>query len=80
MSVFPSGLQIGEHRAPKGTNIATITVTSANIHSGAGEGFSVLTTVKMWDKLIVLGEKGEWLNVRLENGEGGWINRKFTRR
>ena len=55
------------------TTVVTVTWTSANIRSGAGNEFPVVTTVKQGDKLTVIGESGEWFNVRLENGQEGWI-------
>jgi len=64
---------------PPVTNIVVVTGTSANIRSGAGNEFSAITIVKQGDKLILLGEYGEWFNVRLENGQEGWINRKFAK-
>ena len=55
------------------TTLVTVIWTSANIRSGAGNEFAVMTTVKQGDKLTVIGESGEWFNVRLENGQEGWI-------
>jgi hypothetical protein len=62
-----------------GANIVTVTGTSANIRSAAGNEFVILTTVKQGDKLILLGEQGEWFNIRLENGQEGWIDRRFVK-
>lgn len=62
-----------------GTDVVTVTWTFANIRSGAGNAFSLLTTVKRGDRLTVIGEDGDWLNVRLENGQEGWINSKKAR-
>jgi uncharacterized protein YgiM (DUF1202 family) len=59
-------------------NFATVIATSANIRSGAGDGFSIVKTVKRGDKLILLGEYGEWVNVRLESGEEGWISARWV--
>jgi len=60
---------------PMGTEkIVTVTWTSANIRSDAGDNYPVVTTVKQGDKLTVIGESGEWFNVRLENGQEGWIS------
>jgi len=56
------------------TTVVTVTWTSANIRSGAGNEFPVLTTVKQGDRLTVIGEHREWFNVRLEDGKEGWIN------
>jgi hypothetical protein len=56
------------------TNIVTVIWTSANIRSGAGNEFPIVTTVKQGDRLTVIGEHREWFNVRLEDGKEGWIN------
>jgi len=60
-------------------NTIAVTGTFANIRSGAGNEFSIVSTVKRGDKLILLGEYGEWFNVRLENGLEGWINNRFVK-
>ena len=59
-------------------DIVTVTWTSANIRSGAGNEFSVVKTVKQGDKLTVVGEDREWFNVRLEDGKEGWINSRVV--
>jgi hypothetical protein len=59
--------------SPVKAKIVTVTWTSANIRSGAGDNYSLVATVKQGDKLIVIGESGEWFNVRLENGQEGWV-------
>jgi hypothetical protein len=64
---------------PSSTSILTVTGTSANIRSGAGNEFPITTTVKKGDRLILIGEYGEWFNVRLENGQEGWINNSFAK-
>ena len=56
------------------TTVVTVTWTSANIRSGAGNEFPVLMTVNKGDKLTIIGERGECFNVRLEDGKEGWIN------
>lgn len=50
------------------TTTIIVTGTSANIRSGAGNEFPIFTTLKQGDKLVLLGEHGEWFNVRLDNG------------
>lgn len=60
-------------------NTITVTGTFANIRSGAGNEFSIVITVKQGNKLILLGEHGEWFHVRLENGGEGWINSRFVK-
>ena len=61
------------------TTIVTVTWTSANIRSGAGNEFPVLRTVKQGDRLTVVGEDREWFNVRLEDGKEGWINSRVVK-
>ena len=60
-------------------DVVTVTWTFANIRSGAGDDFSLVTTVKRGDRLTVIGENGDWLNVRLENGREGWVHGKTVR-
>jgi hypothetical protein len=60
-------------------NIVTVTWTFANIRSGPGNNYPVVTTVKQGDKLTVIGESGEWFNVRLENGQQGWISHRVVK-
>ena len=65
--------------SPGTGNIITVRWTFANIRSGAGDNYPVVTTVKQGDKLTVIGESGEWFNVRLENGQEGWISNKVVK-
>jgi hypothetical protein len=60
--------------APTQEKIVTVTWTFANIRLGAGNDYSVVATVKQGDKLTIIGESGEWFNVRLESGQQGWIS------
>jgi len=60
-------------------DVVTVTWTFANVRSGAGNDFSVIATVKQGDRLTVIGEDRDWFNVRLENGQVGWIDSKKVR-
>jgi uncharacterized protein YraI len=62
------------------TTVVTVTWTSANFRSGAGNEFPVLMTVNKGDKLTIIGERGEWFNVRLEDGQEGWISSRAVNR
>lgn len=59
--------------------IVTVTWTLANIRSGAGNDYPVVASVNQGDKLNVIGESGEWLNVRLEDGKEGWISNRVVK-
>jgi len=43
------------------------------VKSGPGNNYPVITTVRKGDKLIIMEQSGEWVKVRLENGQEGWI-------
>ena len=60
-------------------DVVTVTWTFANVRSGAGNDFSLVATVKQGDRLTVIGEDGDWLHVRLENGQVGWIDSRKVR-
>jgi hypothetical protein len=62
----------------KSTDFVVVTGTSANIRTGAGNEFPIVTMVNQGAKLTLLGEYGKWFNVRLENGQEGWINSRFV--
>jgi len=55
------------------STVVTVTWTSANIRSGAGNEFPIVATVNKGDRLTIIGERGEWFNVRSEDGKEGWI-------
>jgi hypothetical protein len=59
--------------------IVIVTWTFATIRSGADNNYPLVTNVKKGDKLTVIGEYGEWLNVRLEDGKEGWINNRVVK-
>ena len=69
VSVTPSSKQ----------SIVTVTWTFANVRSGAGNDYPSVATVKQGEKLIVIGEIGDWLNVRLEDGKEGWISNEVVK-
>lgn len=64
---------------PAGTNVVMVTWTFANIRSGAGNDYSLTATVRRGDRLTIIGEGGDWLNVRLGNGQEGWIDSRAVR-
>ncbi len=63
--------------APSSGREKVFTWTSANVRSGPGYDYPIVTYARKGDRLIIIGEHGEWINVRLENGQEGWISSKF---
>jgi hypothetical protein len=59
--------------------IVTVSWTFANIRSGPGNDYSQVASAKQGEKLTVIGELGEWFNVRLENGQQGWVTNRAVK-
>jgi hypothetical protein len=64
---------------PSDKNLVTVTWTFANIRSGVGNDYPVVKFVKQGDKLTLIGESGDWFNVRFENGQQGWISNRVVK-
>jgi outer membrane protein assembly factor BamE (lipoprotein component of BamABCDE complex) len=43
------------------------------VKSGPGSNYSSIATVRKGDKLTIMEQSVEWVKVRLENGQEGWI-------
>jgi len=50
-----------------------VTWDFSDVKSAPGSKYSLIATVREGDKLTVLEQSGEWVRVRLENGQEGWI-------
>lgn len=50
----------------------------SNFRTGPGKEFSVLRQVDAGEKLTGLGESGEWLRARCQDGRVGWIHRSLV--
>jgi len=66
---------VEDKRPSPDTKMVIITWTLATIHSGAGIDFPIVANAKKGDRLIVISENGEWLNVRSESGQQGWVKK-----
>ena len=43
------------------------------VKSAPGNNYSSIAAVRKGDKLTIMEQSGEWVRVRLENGQEGWI-------
>jgi len=57
------------------TKSVIVTWTFVTIHSDAGNDSPVVAKVKQGDRLFVIGENSEWFNVKLDNGQQGWVKK-----
>ncbi len=58
--------------------IALITTDTLNVRSGPGENFARLATVSRDDRLPVMQNQGDWLQVVLPSNQTGWILGTYT--
>lgn len=56
---------------------ARVNTSVLNVRQSASTNSSILSTVKQGDKLTVLLEKGEWLNIE-NNNTIGWVHRDYV--
>lgn len=61
---------------------ATVTVTarSLNVRSSPGTDAAVVGRARRGDRLEVIGESGEWLEVRAAASLAGWVHGRYVRR
>jgi len=45
----------------------------ATVKSAPGSNYSSIATARKGDKLTIMEQSGEWVRVRLENGQEGWV-------
>ena len=65
--------------ASTGEPSVQLTGSSVNIRSGPGTSHDIIDSVKRGDRLILLGESGNWFQVRLPNGKVGYIINKLCK-
>ncbi|MCA0956008.1 SH3 domain-containing protein [Mameliella alba] len=65
---------------PPPTQTHTMYVTGTdhlNVRSGPGTQYGVINRIDFADKVTVLGENDGWNNVRLSNGQNGWVSNRY---
>ncbi|PKM90284.1 MAG: hypothetical protein CVU87_02540, partial [Firmicutes bacterium HGW-Firmicutes-12] len=55
-----------------------VTGSVVNLREGAGLNNSIVTKTEAGQGLTVLGRSGDWLQVRLYNGNEGWIHKDLV--
>jgi uncharacterized protein YgiM (DUF1202 family) len=51
-----------------------VKATALNVRDGGSPDAAILTTVQRGEKLTVLSDAGDWLQVELANGKRGWVS------
>lgn len=55
-----------------------VTADRLNVRGGPGTANAVVSSAERGEIVVILGESGEWLNVRLADGSEGWVAKKFV--
>lgn len=58
--------------------VVEVTANKLNLRNGMGTSFSAIHTLKKGDKLVVVNEKADWLEVILPPNAPCWILKKFV--
>jgi len=90
-SVPPSKQAVPEPKTPSPSTVTTKVTTTepeprivyvkwptTSLREGPGTDFKTLSTIKKGTALAILEDKGQWLRVRLEDGQEGWIGKATT--
>ena len=68
--------------APTAAEPVTVTVTARtlNVRSAPGTDAAIVGRVRRGDRLEVVSEQGEWLEIRTGAALAGWVHGRYTRR
>jgi curli biogenesis system outer membrane secretion channel CsgG len=78
-AVQPTSLTPASTTPPTQGPTVEITGSSVNIRSGPGTSHNIVGSVKRGDRLDLLGESGNWFQVRMPNGKVGYIFNKLCK-
>ncbi len=72
-----TALSVGQRLTIPQYTETVVTADRANIRSGPGANYSIITSVVKTARLPVVATEPGWLRVRLHNGRLGWISRSL---
>ncbi len=58
--------------------VAVVNVSALNVRSGPGTTYERIGVISQNTTMTILKEQGEWLQIRLNNGETGWIFKEYA--
>jgi curli biogenesis system outer membrane secretion channel CsgG len=64
--------------AETATEAVIVKPSALNVRSGPGSSHSIVSVVRSGDRLEVLEHSGDWIRIRTETGNEGWISGKYT--
>ncbi len=57
----------------------TVTATSLNVRTGPSTSNTIITTIPNGTRVTILGDSGNWYNVRLPDGRIGWVSKDYIK-
>ncbi|MDD3692623.1 MAG: SH3 domain-containing protein [Oscillospiraceae bacterium] len=64
--------------APSSTSqTGTVTASSLNVRAGPSTSHSIMHTLWNGNQINVIGESGNWYNIRLSDGRTGWVSKDY---
>ncbi len=69
-----------DHLSETKSDRVYVNVRRSNVRNGPGPDHKALRVMSAGDGLEVIGSKGNWFKVKLEDGKVGWINRRAVTR
>lgn len=76
--IFAQGKAPEVAKTSKPTDVVEVTVTKLNLRAGSGTNYPVIQSLNKNAKLIVVGEKSGWLEVRIPEETKCWITKKYV--
>lgn len=62
-----------------GTRIATVNTTTLNVREKANTQSEIVTLVPIGEKLNVVNESEDWINVKFQNGKSGYVSSDYVK-
>jgi len=71
-------LMVSSISAEEPTGVVEVNAQRLNLRAGEGTNYPIIKTLKIGDKLVVLNEKMEWVQVRLPGNIACWVTKKYV--
>ncbi len=56
-----------------------VTASRLNVRTGPSTGYGIIHLLWYGNKVKVIGESGEWIQIQLTDGRTGWVNRNYLK-
>ncbi len=60
------------------TPVARINTDNLNVRTGPGTSYGIVTKLKAGTEVLIIGQNGDWWQIRLSGGKAGWVHEKYV--